>query len=177
MPTQIFLLKFSVNDGLVMSPGELMGYYLYGVNVKAKDGLDLSEGVYRQKILAAQSWVEKYLSVKLFTQVFSERMDFERNDYYNWGFFKVSFPIREPLALEGFIGTVQQIMYPLSWASPMRISDEALLGRTLHIVPAGSTTSNQGSSVVFSGITPHLGFLVVASIPNYWYIKYTTGFK
>jgi len=177
MATQTLSMVYGVNEGLVLSPSELLQFYFYGIEIKAKDGSSLSDYVWIQKILAAQSEVEKFLSVKLFRQVMTERLDFIRNDYYNWGFFKVTFPVREPLGLLGFIGTVQQIEYPLSWVSHMAISDESLYGRTLHIVPTGSSTSSQGTSVVFSGITPHLGFLGVDQIPNYWQIKYDTGFK
>lgn len=174
---QTFSIKYGVNEGLTFSPSELMEQYLYGIDVKSKDGTILSENVIRQKILNAQSMIENYLSVKLFRQVYTERVDFVRGDYYNWGFFKVAFPVRSPLQLYGYIGTVQQIQYPLSWASAMQSSDEKMFGRTMHIVPAGSTTSNQGASVVFSGITPHLGFMGVDTIPNYWSIKYDTGFN
>jgi len=177
MPTISFDIKQRVNGGLVMSPSELLQSYFYGIEIKSKDGTVLSEDVLREKIVAAQDEIEKLLSIKIFRSVHYHRVDFERNDYYNWGFINCVFPVMTPLSLIGYIGTVQQIEYPLGWLSNYEHSDETYCNRNIHIVPAGTSDSRQASSVVFSGITPHLGFMGMQTIPNYWMVKFCTGYK
>lgn len=177
MVQQSFNIKFKVNEGLIFSPSNLLEHFLYGIKVEAKDGSVLGTDVIEQKIKSAQNKIENDLMIKLFRQVFEENTDFDRENYKNWSFMKMLYPVREPLQISGYLGKTQQIVYPLSWASQISRTDERLYERTLHLVPAGSNATVQNTSVVFSGITPHLGFYGYQTIPNYWTVKYCTGFK
>jgi hypothetical protein len=132
--------------------------------------------VVKSKILAAQEMTEKMFMIKLNRTVIKEDLDFINSEWGSWGYLKASYPVEDVTAMEGFINTIKQIKYPLEWVSHCKKSDENLYYRTIHLVPAGSTTAATSSSIVFSGITPHLGFLGLDSIPNYWSIKYITGF-
>ena len=33
-----------------------------------------------------------------------------------------------------------------------------------------------GSSIIYSGVLPHIGMMGLSNIPNYWHIRYCTGF-
>jgi len=177
MGSLTFDIKYRVNEGLILSPSELLEMFLYGIPITNKDNTKLSEEAIRMRLLSAQKQVENYLCVKLTRQVYTENIDFIRSDYMSWGFFKTTFPVNAPISLEGWIGTVRQIEYPVEWVSHHSASDGENLFRNLQIVPVGTTSTTVPAAVIFSGITPHLGFLGVDNIPNYWYVKYETGFN
>jgi len=161
---------------MLLSPSELLEQYLYGIPLTNKDGTILSQTTIKQKILAAGKYAEHFLELQFSRKYISESQDFIRTDYQSWGYMACSFPVITPLDITGFVGTVKQITYPIEWASKARRQYEEQLFRKIHIVPAGNTTTSVPASVIFSGITPHLGFLGYDSIPNYWEISYITGF-
>jgi hypothetical protein len=150
--------------------------YFFGIPICTANGEKLSEETILQKIRAAQGTIENTLSIKLMKQIMEEKKDFIRGEFQGWGFIRTTYQIRHIIALEGFINTISQIVYPSNWVSINQPSDEKLLLRQLHIVPAGSD-SPLTNSVVYSGITPHLGFFGQPNIPNYWFVEYCTGFE
>jgi len=175
MPTINFTSEFSLNDGLVISPSKLLEYYFHGISICTKDGKRITEETIAQKIKTAQEMVETTLSIKLKKQIVSESRDFVKDEYHSWGFLQVTYPVRNVMNLKGFVSTVLQTEFPLEWTSVFKETDEKLLQRTIHIVPAGQTTG-QTNSVIFVGITPNAGFFGIAGVPNYWEIEYCTGF-
>lgn len=175
MPTLNFTIKYGKNQGLVVNPWELINQYLFGLEICSRDGKYLENDVIVQKILSAQRKLETFLMIKLQRQVISEQRDFMRGDYYNWGFLTTNYPVKDVLGLEGFISTTKQVTFPIEWVSNAKSNQEDALFRTLHVVPAGSTTPVTNSAV-FVGIAPNLGYLGVYNIPNYWSVKYVTGF-
>jgi len=159
---------------LVMSPTEMIETYFYGIDI-CKDGQVISEEMMEMFIESATEEVEKSLGIKIIPQVIEEDQDFWFNDWSHWGYTKMTYPVRVAHKLEGFINDVQQIEYPPEWLSARKTSDGELYYRNLYLVPtSGKSTTN---AAVYSGITPHLGFLGNSQIPNYWRGWYTTGFE
>lgn len=175
MPKIVYKLKSRKNDGLAMSPSELLNLYFFGVPIKSQDGKFLSQNEVAFYISAATDEVEGYLNIKLNKQVIAERLNYSRSDFREWGFLPASFPVVEVFALEGFINTTKQVEYPKEWLSIKEINVEGLADRSVNLVPAGNTGAT--NSVVFSGITPHAGLYTSMIIPNYWQLKYCTGFN
>lgn len=175
MPQIVLSISYGKNTGLMFSPTELINQYLHGIPLCTRDGREIPQNTIREKIRAAQAQVEQFLSVKLERQILEETRDFVRSDYFNWGFMKVTYPVRCVTDLTGFIASTRQVEFPMSWVSSKYTTDDTLLYRTIHIVPAGSDTPNT-NSVVFVGITPNAGFFGVQNIPNYWRIEYCSGF-
>ena len=171
-----FNTTFGKNEGLIMSPSSLLEKYFHGISICTKDGKRIPEDTIKQKILAAQRMVETSMSIKLQRTVVSETRDFLKQEYDYWGFMQVTYPVAQVLELTGFLGLTKQTEYPLEWTSTFEESEQDLLRRTIHIVPAGAVTA-QTNSIIFVGITPNAGFYGVPSIPNYWTIKYCTGFE
>jgi len=177
MATILFTISYSKNEDMIISPSELIEQYLYGISLCNKDGTIISSEAIKQKILSAGNYVSHFLELQFSRKFISESTDFIRSDYQSWGYMSCSFPVVSPISLKGFVGTVKQIEYPIEWCSKSSRQYEEQLFRKLHIVPAGNTTTSVPASVIFSGITPHLGFLGYDSIPNYWQVSYTTGFS
>lgn len=170
-----FKIKFGKNSDLIMSPSELLERYFFGISICTSNGERLSDETIIQKIRAAQSQMESQLQIKFRKQIVVGNHDFIRGEYQGWGFLRTVFPVKEVIALEGFISKVSQIVYPSDWTSVSKPSDEKLLIRHVHIVPSGSNAPLT-NSVVYSGVSPHLGFFGLPNIPNYWTIEYCTGF-
>lgn len=168
-------INYSINEGLVISPSELIELYLTGIPLCYPDSSSISNDTIRQKIIAAQSTIENFLSIKMKKQKIDETADFVKTEFFRWGYIKTIFPIMKPLSLKGFINNVQQVSYPADWLSINRGNDSTKF-RNLHLIPntSGGAVQTQ-NAFVFSGITPHMGFFGADFIPNYWKIEYCTG--
>lgn len=176
MGTLTLKIKYGVNDGLILSPSELIEGYLFGIPLCYKDGRELTQHTIKQKLQIAQEQLEKYLTIKFMRQIVTDNVDFIRNEWGAWSYIKCSYLVREALQMQGFINTTMQIQYPLEWVSITQNAEDYRMGRNIHIVPAGSSSPVTTNAIIFNGITPNLGFLGLQNIPNYWKIKYCTGF-
>lgn len=175
MPQYKLDISYSKDEGLVISPSELIDMYLTGIPLCYPDGGSISMDTIKQKIKANQKQIENILSIKMAKQKITETSDFIREDFFRWGYVKAVFPIHEPISLNGYINNVHQVSYPKEWLSVMRTNDSTKF-RNLHLIPntAGGAVMTQ-NAFVFSGITPHMGFFGTDFIPNYWRMEYCTG--
>jgi hypothetical protein len=171
MPTQAFKFVIPKNENIVISPSELLEIYFFGIPMKTQDGKQMADHVIKTYIRSAQEEVEGYLNIKINKQVIEERRDFNREDYRDWGFVRTSYPVVEPLSLIGNINDVQQVLYPVEWLSARTSSDGIGHFRNLYLVPSGTKAAQ------YSGITPHVGYFGAAHIPQYWKVRYCTGFE
>ena len=173
MPSLTLKCTYRQNE-LVMSPTELLETYFYGIKITDNDGKAMSDSMLRFYIQSATEEVEKALDLKILPQVIKEDQDFWLQDWKAWGYIRFTYPVKKAFKLDGFINDVIQITYPTEWLSARATTDGNLYYRNMYLVPTnGAATTN---SVVFSGITPHLGFFGNKQIPNYWKGTYCTGF-
>lgn len=176
MPSIKYDIKLKQDEGLLFSPSFLIQNCLYGVKLCNSDGRALDNSVITTYIKAAQTEIERWLGISLTKRVIIEKEDFFINDWKNWGFIRTSFPVVKPLAINGYVNTVRQVVYPEQWLSSQKTSDGRFYKREMFIVPV-SNASAQFNSVVFTGITPNIGFQFMNNVPNYWEIAYGTGFN
>lgn len=168
-------IKYNKNEGLVISPSELVQLYLAGIPLCYPDGTVLTMDAIKHQIEAATKEVEHFLSIKIKKQIIWDNHDFIREEFFRWGYIKTTFPIMEPIVLQGHINNVKQVDYPQDWLSIKRGNDSTKF-RNLYLIPntsEGAAMTNH--AFVFSGITPHMGFFGTDYIPNYWRVKYCTG--
>ncbi len=177
MPSVTLKINYTKNEGLLISPSDLVELYLTGIPLCYPNGGSISDETIKQKILAAQQELEDYLSLKFNRQIVEENQDFNVNEFKQWGYIKTVFPINTPISLEGKINEIRQVMYPAEWLSVKRGTDKTKF-RNLHLIPntEGGAAMTQ-NAFTFSGITPHMGFFGTSNIPNYWYIKYISGWN
>jgi hypothetical protein len=163
-----------VSKSLVFSVSEFKENFLWGIPLcNQSTGQSLSDEVFKQKMLSAQKFVENYLGIKLFKQLIEESKDFVREEFYSWGFIKTSYPINEPLSLQGCLNNQVQITYPKEWLDVKKSSDQVRYNN-LYILPNGQNNSTtQFLAVQYS---QYFSFYGARIIPNYWKIKYCTGF-
>lgn len=175
MATLKFNIIFDKNEGLVLSPSNLITLYLAGIPLCYPNGGKISDLTIKQKILSAQKEFENLLSIKINKQLVEERKDFNREEFRNWSYIKVDFLITEPESLKGMLNDIQQIDYPKNWLSTKK-GTSVPYARNLFVLPntQGGATMTQ-NHYVFSGLSPHMNFMGASYIPNYWQIKYWSG--
>lgn len=175
MPTFSYSLPYKINTDLVLSPQELDQKYFFGVNIQNGAGGQIDNSTKEYYIRNAQKEIENFLEIKLTPQIIEEKLDYRIDDFKNWSYLRVSYPVKKAFSLKGFINTIQQIEYPQEWLSVRQTNDEIGLSRHIYLVPGG-TSSIQSNAVVFNGVTPNAGWFGNRQVPFYWNVQYCTGF-
>lgn len=175
MPSIEYIFKFQNNSDLLLSAKDLRDIYMFGVDIKDQNGVSIGNDVFEFYIKAAVNQLETYLNVKFRKQEIVETHSFFNPEWLNWGFIKTDYPVICPTEIGGFLNTTKQVVYPKEWMSARRTSDGISYYRQIYLVPASGSFSQQGA-YLYSGIIPQTGFLNSAKIPNYWEIRYITGF-
>lgn len=178
MPTITYKAKYKKNEGLVISPTELLNLYLYGVNITAKDGTEFPLDTVRFYILQAQKEIENYLNIKLNRQLYEETLGYYTRDYYNkFPFFQTKYPVRVGHSLIGLLGRAEQIIYPKEWIKVHRDQDGDF-PKQFSLVPTGMGTGTTGNAdVILTGIMRDIGLRSFGQIPDYWNFQYETGYN
>lgn len=174
MTDHIFTLNSTKND-LPISPSELVNRYFFGIPVIDQSGNIMSEQVLQTFIKSATQSIEGYLNVKMTKQIIEETLHYNLNDFKNWGYLPTNYPVLKPHSLVGFVGKTQQVEYPKQWLSAKTTNDPVGHHRSVYLVPTAGTPDSNG--VVYSGITPHMGWFGMKTIPNYWTLTYCTSFN
>lgn len=177
MPSLRLKITYNKNTELIMSPTELRENYLFGIPMCSNDGTKMSSSSIMQYILSAQTLVENLFSIKFIKQVIEENRDFVRQEFLSWGYIRTMYPIDYIDNLEGWINDVCQITYPKEWLS-IKKQESIAVYRNVYLIP--NTGSKGGAkmtqnSLVYNGLSPHLGWFGQTYIPNYWRPRYITG--
>lgn len=177
MPSLRLKIQYNKNMELIMSPTELRENYLFGIPMCSNDGTKMSSSSIMQYILSAQTLVENLFSIKFIKQVIEENRDFVRQEFLSWGYIRTMYPIDYIDNLEGWINDVCQITYPKEWLS-IKKQESIAVYRNVYLIPntgsKGGATMTQ-NSLVYNGLSPHLGWFGQTYIPNYWRPRYITG--
>lgn len=179
MPSLRLKIQYSKNEGIILSPTELRENYLFGIPMCGNDGRKMSEQAIKQHILTAQERVENLFSIKLKKQVIEESRDFVREEFNAWGYVRSMFPISYIDTLKGYINEAVQADYPHEWLSIKRLTSVAVY-RNVYLIPNSSSVKGatmSQNSLIYNGISPHLGWFGKQWIPNYWRLKYITGWN
>lgn len=170
-----FTFSYGKNDGLVISPDNLKKLYFYGIPLVERNGTEISDSTISSFIQSAQDQIENLLSIKIWKQLLEEKLNFTRSDFDQFGYVKTSYPVASPYVMEGWIGLTQQIVFPEGWLSSRTTSDGQSYHRQIWIVPSGAAASPQ--PIIFGTTHPYLGYYGLKHIPDYWKVKYITGYE
>lgn len=167
--------KYRLSDRVLLTPEDLKELYLYGIELSPENGVYYPDESVAFFIDKATEEVEEYLAIKINEQLYTENLFFQRTDWENWGYIPTTYPVNDVKSLTGFVGTLRQVEYPVQWLTSKRASDGKLHHRRINIVP--NYNSRISHNIVYKGIIPHLGYAAYQKIPDYWEVKYCTGFK
>lgn len=174
MPQLNYSIKFNKSP-LPLSASDIVDQYFFGIPIIDQSGNSMDEDKLNFYIESAVADVEGILNLKLSKQIVEENLSYFNSDYKSWGYIPTSFPVLEALSMTGFLGNIEQIAFPKDWLSIKKTTDPTGVHRSIQLVPTAGAA--QHSSVVYSGITPHLGWFGQKTIPNYWTVRYCTSFE
>lgn len=179
MPQITLQAPFTKNTGLLYSAQEIKNSFLYGIKFSSslpnQSKLNFSDEDIEFHVQAAQKELQNYLSVKFFRALYTEDLSFNSSDWVQWGFIKTTYQVVCPISIGGFLNTTKQVEYPRAWLSSRKESDEIQYHRSIYLVPSGSSGAVT-SAALYPGLLPNLGYISAGFIPNYWSVKYVTGF-
>lgn len=176
MSIQTLNIKYSKNSGRVFSADEIRSLYFFGIPLtNPETGDQMQDDVIEFYIETVQQEMEDFLNLKFVKQIYTENRNFKRTDWIEWGHLNTTFPVVKPLSLQGFLNTTLQVDYPGEWLSSKQSSDNRLYYRKINLVPIHGSANSLSSNVVYAGVAPHVGYFGQSNLPNYWEIKYVTG--
>lgn len=172
--------SFNINSELIITPAQLRKIYMWGVTAKDSNGIELPDDIYEFYIKTAQQELEDLLNIKLIPTIIKETRDYVYDDYKTYGYVRCSYPVCRAFYLKGMFGEAEQITYPAAWLSSKKSNEVPnMYYRNVYLIPnVGGYQSGEVSGVTFNGVFgANLLWRSKSYIPNYWHIRYLTGFN
>lgn len=170
-------IQYQKNLGTVFNSTELKTLFFSGVELRDQLGNPVPDETIDFAIESAQKEIQDLLSIKLKRMAYQEDRDFVHDDWIKWGYAPTTYPAVNALSVQGFLNTTLQIDYPTQWLKTKSQSpDEDLFHRSINLVPIAGASSQLAGNAVYVGISPYVGYFGSRMIPNYWRLKYITGF-
>jgi hypothetical protein len=173
MPQITYTARYNVNTDLVFSPEELQDQYFFGIPLTDQSGNSIPKDTIKTYIASAQEEVEHFLDIKLKKQVYEEYIDYDMNNFMNWSYLNTTFPVIKPLAMQGWLGNIKQVEFPVEWLVANESTDEKYRMRAIYLLPTYGAATYQNST--YLSVIRGVGF-GNRSVPEYWHIKYITGY-
>lgn len=141
--------------------------YLFGINLTDANGNPLPDGLFVHYVNAAIDYLQNLLDIVISESEFTERHDYIRNDYQNWGFIQLDHkPVKEIKRLTLMYGNQRSVEIPLDW-----IQLDKLSGQITLFPSAGSANSLIiGQTGMLFGFQSQWDYA-----PQLWEVEYTAG--
>lgn len=141
--------------------------YLFGINLADANGNPLPESLLIHYLNAAVDYLQNLLDIVISETEFTERHDYIRNDYQNWGFIQLDHnPIKEIKQLNLTYGNRPSVEIPLDW-----IQLDKLTGQITLFPSAGSANSLIiGQTGMLFGFQSQWDYA-----PMLWEVEYVAG--
>lgn len=169
MPRITLSIQSQKNTGVVLSAQDIKKYYLAGLPLPDT----INDDFLNFHIDSCVTELENFLQLRLRKQIIIENKDFYRDDWVQWGYIRASYPVVCAIQLDGYLGTTKQISYPRDWLSVRKTNDNRLYSRMMYLVP--NRNSSHSEAIIYSGLFPQQNYFASRTIPDYWTLKYVTG--
>ena len=177
MPTVAYNFPITRND-LPISTTELVNRYFFGIDLTDQNGNAIDTKSVEFHIESAVEQIEGYLNLKLSKQIIQEELHYYVDDFTEWSYLPVSYPVLKAHSLIGKIANAAQLSYPSDWLSAKSTNDPTGAHRSIFLVPGRGGVSVSGTgNAVYAGVMPLAGWMSGKTIPNYWEVTYCTSFK
>lgn len=103
--------------------------YLFGIDLSDANGNPLPEGLFVHYINSAVDYIQNLLDITISeTEFISERHDYIRNDYQNWGFLELEHkPVKEVKGIRLMYGNRPSVEIPLDWVQLNKLTGQITL--------------------------------------------------
>lgn len=102
--------------------------YLFGINLADQQGNPLPESLFVHYLNAAVDFMQNMLDIIISPTVFTERHDYIRCDYQNWGFIQLQHnPVREIKRINLMYGDQRTVNIPLDWIQLHKLTGQITL--------------------------------------------------
>ena len=165
MPNLTFTSKYKFVDGLIIAPSTIISEYMHGIPLSDISGKRYPIEQFIKKIKTAQEQLEKFLQIKLFEQEITSIIDYRIQEWMNWAHVKLPYECNELLEVKGYL-SLQEVI-------DINKDMFTVQGKNLALVPGQALQSSLW--IGRSGSFPVLRSGAM-SVPNFWHIKYKTGF-
>ena len=141
--------------------------YLFGINLADSNGNPLPEELFIHYLNAAVDYVQNLLDIIICDTDFTERHDYIRNDYRNWGFIQLAHnPVKEVKRVTLMYGQQRAVEIPLDWVQLNKLTGQITL-----FPSAGSANSLIiGQTGLLFGFQSQWDWA-----PMLWEVEYTAG--
>lgn len=141
--------------------------YLFGIDLSDANGNPLPEGLFVHYVNSAIDYLQNLLDITISETEFTERHDYIRNDYQNWGFIQLDHnPVKEIKRLTLMYGNQRSVEIPLDW-----IQLDKLTGQITLFPSAGSANSLIiGQTGMLFGFQSQWSYA-----PQLWEVEYVAG--
>lgn len=168
-------VKMSTEAGVVedvswnaVSVSSIKNKYLFGIDLSDNEGNPLPEELLIHYLNSAVEYIQNLLDIVISETEFTERHDYIRNDYQNWGFIQLDHnPVKEVKRLTLMYGDKRSVEIPLDW-----IQLDKLTGQITLFPSAGSANSLIiGQTGMLFGFQSQWDYA-----PSLWEVEYVAGF-
>lgn len=141
--------------------------YLFGIDLSDANGNPLPEELFVHYLNAAVDYVQNLLDITIAETDFTERHDYLRNDYRNWGFIQLAHnPVKEVKRINLMYGNERTVNIPLDWVQLNKLTGQITL-----FPSAGSANSLIiGQTGLLFGFQSQWDWA-----PMLWEVEYTAG--
>ena len=141
--------------------------YLFGIDLSDSNGNPLPESLFVHYINSAVDYLQNLLDIVITETKCTERHDYIRNDYQNWGFIQLAYkPVKEIKRLTLMYGNQRSVEIPLDWVQLDKLSGQITL-----FPSAGSANSLIiGQTGLLFGFQSQWGYA-----PQLWEVEYVAG--
>ena len=112
-----------------VSVSEIKDNYLFGIDLSDANGNPLPEGLFVHYLNSAVDYIQNLLDITVLeTEFNSERHDYIRNDYQNWGFIQLDHnPVKEVKGIRLMYGNRPSVEIPLDWVQLNKLTGQITL--------------------------------------------------
>ena len=164
----IFELTYKVDNTLIMSCDRLKVTYATDIDFQGLGGQKLTCETVERKIKAEQVKIENMLDVKITKQKLYEQQPYDLTTFREWGFIPLNYNISEYIEGEGRVNQDKVFELKQEYISIKQQIDQF---RNMYVMPVGLGLW----WAYFNTIIHYFGYRS-DYIPNYWHIKYFSGF-
>lgn len=151
--------KFSID--------EMVGNYLFGIDLSDQDGNPFPEYLLNHHLNAAIAYAERILGIQISEKEYTEMHDYHQSDYITWGYIQLHhYPVKEVSHMALTYGNQEGFVVPNDWIQLTELTGQVQMFPS-HGSASGMIINSQGAIV---GLHSAWNYA-----PRMWKLTYKAG--